>query len=140
MPSNLPPGVSDSDIPGNRPEDIAAEDFAEQEAAYYRAAIDFYGLEGAHQIRDAIGRIRAPDGYFQDMRWCDDIDDEVEAEDLKSRIAEEMMYLGEVLNPEDELRAREAIQRMEARLASICHATYPETSAHMHFCPQRVSK
>jgi len=25
MPSNLPPGVSDSDIPGNRPEDMAWE-------------------------------------------------------------------------------------------------------------------
>ncbi len=27
MLSNLPPGCSDSDIPGNRPEDVALEDF-----------------------------------------------------------------------------------------------------------------
>lgn len=29
MASNLPPGVSESDIPGNRPEDVAYEEFWE---------------------------------------------------------------------------------------------------------------
>ena len=61
-------------------------------------------------------------------------------QELQQRLAEEHMYLGDVMHPEDELRAKEAVQRMEARLETICHGTYPETSSHLSFCPKKVPK
>jgi len=47
---SLPPGCTPSDIPGNRPEDVAWEKFMEKEAEV--VFLDFYGREP-----DSIGEI-----------------------------------------------------------------------------------
>lgn len=46
MASNLPPGVSDCDIPGNRPEDIAWDEFMD----YVLDELQSYDIEDAYRI------------------------------------------------------------------------------------------
>jgi hypothetical protein len=88
--SNLPPGCSVSDIPGNRPEDARHEAFGEQELEYAAAALRMYQRGPKWDALKAAWRVIDPEADS----WLGDIEADYDKEctrerEIEAQLAEE---------------------------------------------------
>lgn len=90
--SNLPPGVGPSDIPGNRPEDIAADRIWDE-------AWDMLPF-GFEDVADALDTIRKTSDHTEFTSACWKIVNEIEnPEKWIAAIHDAAVKMGEIENP-----------------------------------------
>ena len=84
--SNLPPGVSENDIPGNRPEDLLAEDMGEHGAEYYFHAILLLGKNhaAAKALRKAMDAVEK--GIGGDSDYLNDVETDYEVNNIQENL------------------------------------------------------
>ncbi|MCA1811494.1 MAG: hypothetical protein LC623_05730 [Halobacteriales archaeon] len=136
---NLPPGVSVSDIPGNRPEDLAAERMAETTHEFFERALAHYGTpERNPAMRLLFDAIVALEGDYNDS-LCDlVVEQEVrDIQDALSTEAQAMDYYRSEDDHEEELaRSQARTKELEDDLLERCGHS-GEGAEHEAWCPDR---
>lgn len=120
MLSNLPPGCRDSDIPGNRPGDIAADVQSEAECDFYIQSLRFYGLD-SFECRALRNAFLAMDPSFS--WWLADCENQVEREDIGRQMADEHQCIalcgGDPDLADEVAAAKVKYAKLEARLKLV---------------------
>ena len=143
---NLPPGVSESDLPGNRPEDLATDDMGESEAAFYAKVLSYYGRTSHQAKAFRVAFVQTDAGNEE---WLCNLDVEAEAEEIVRRVADNEAAIHEASYTEDDCEsgpvkvpeaewpewARKAKQENAAlneRLRALCDHAAVHKQGHLH--------